>query len=152
MDTQTSQGPATLSDDGQSATHLPSQSCSGSQSASTSFRELVTDWDKVERSDPISLVEAIARVQHQYTCDGMEPGAEHWQSDTRRQRAKMIEDVYQAWLVVLPEQLRRKAYIMPWHDDYVTDMWVAFRKKDKSERRQMWELLGLPWPSQLEAK
>ncbi len=99
-------------------------------------------------ADPVRLLRAIAHVYADYERSGRKPGAEHWQSDTRGMRAKLIGDVLAAWKRDVGITSPTFA-LLPWHDDYVAKTWVAFRKLQTPRRIACLEQFRIPVPDRL---
>lgn len=98
--------------------------------------------DAMSKADPEILLHAISIVMSRYYSENMEPGAERWQSDTRRYRKDLIEDIFMQW-----SSLAGTDEIFPWHDDFVAEMWVKFRKQDRCLKRKSWDYFGVRLPA-----
>ena len=90
------------------------------------------------KADPDVLLRAVVTVFDEYQRDGLKPGAEKWIGDTRRFRPRMIAEVQDCW-----HELTGEEAIFPWHDDYVTQVWTAFRKTGQSEEVRLRKELGI---------
>jgi hypothetical protein len=102
------------------------------------------DFVKLDKADPDALLQAVAVVNANYDRNGKKPGAEHWQNDTRRYRHEMIGDVFLEW-----SRIAGTDVVFPWHDDYVAEVWVSFRKMALPQRILMWEFFGIEVPQRL---
>ena len=98
--------------------------------------------DKFDLTDPDNLFQAVFRVLVRYQADGLQPGAEHWQSDTRWKRPQLVADIRKAWLDVMGADV-----LFPWHDDYVLYCWVAVRKLGNAEKRLLCEWFNVETPA-----
>ena len=108
--------------------------------------------DKFDLSDPDNLFQAMfvvmVRYQHAAKTElNSEPGAEHWQSDTRWMRPILIADIRKEWLLLLGKPKGRTFHLWPWHDDYVLYCWTGLRKVSKPQKRQLCDWFGLAIPS-----
>lgn len=102
------------------------------------------EFVKLDKADPEVLLQSIAIVNARYERDGMKPGAEHWQNDTRRYRRDMISDVFMEWSRIVGSDV-----VFPWHDDYVAEVWVSFRKMQLGQRIAMWQFFAIEIPTRL---
>ncbi len=107
------------------------------------------ELSKLDKADPMMLLRAIAIVQARY--EGHEhqrrPGAECWIADTRRYRPAMIQDVFLEWATMAGTDV-----IFPWHDDYVAEVWVTFRKQRLHAKREWWDYFSVTIPDRILAK
>ena len=99
---------------------------------------------KAAKADVSLLLAAVAHTNAKYDEDGLEPGAEKWQADTRKYRAMMISDVMEYWAI-----LARTDELFPWHDDYVAEIWVTFRKLLVRQKVEIWALCGVEIPTRI---
>jgi hypothetical protein len=97
--------------------------------------------DKKDRADPNRLWTAAFLVLVHYQREGLEPGAEHWQADTRWKRPKLINDIRDKWIKQLDAE-----HLFPWSDDFVVDVWVSLRKATKPIKVMLCQRLGLSIP------
>lgn len=106
----------------------------------------VTDWKHLKKADPVPLVKAIGLVKERFDsgASGMkEPGAEHWVGDTRVHRPILINHIWVEW-----KRLTGYTCPLPWHDDFVGDLWVRYRKNKDPIKKKLKELLGIPETNQ----
>lgn len=101
----------------------------------------LTDFCPLDRADPEVLFHAIAVLNARYVKNGMQPGAEHWISDTRRYRVRLLSDIFAEW-----SRLAGTDETFPWHDDWVAELWTAFRKLTEERKREAWEYFGIEPP------
>ena len=101
-------------------------------------------FEQLVKGDPHLLLNAVASVNAAFERDGKKPGSEKWQSDTRKYRRQMIDDVIDQWtgLVGTDE-------VFPWHDDYVAEVWVAFRKTTTLKKNAIWSYFDIESPKPL---
>lgn len=104
------------------------------------------DFDALDKADPDLLLQAVAIVQARYHAHGKQPGAECWQSDTRRYRPQMIADVFIEW-----STLTGTDQLFPWHDDFVAEVWVKFRKTSTGKRVEFWNYWSIDVPPRFES-
>lgn len=105
----------------------------------------IVSWTKFDFGSVEPLYDSIFRVLHRYQSENMEPGAEHWQADTRHMRPKLVNDIREEWQVAINQYA-----LFPWHDDYVVSCWVAMRKATNSQKRELCKWYDLPIPHQWE--
>jgi len=105
-------------------------------------------FEQLEKADPYLLLQAVATVNAAFERVGHKPGSEKWQSDTRKYRQLMIDAVIEQWVA-----LSGTDEVFPWHDDYVAEVWVAFRKTGTMKKNTIWEHFGIdsPKPASREA-
>lgn len=97
--------------------------------------------DKFDLSNPEPLFEAMFRTLVLYQETGKQPGAEHWQADTRFKRPELISDIRAEWLIAVGQDA-----LMPWHDDYLIYCWVSLRKLNKPQKVALCEWYGIEVP------
>lgn len=107
------------------------------------MNRVTIDWSPLEKADPVPLLKAIVLVQERYHCEGKKPGSEHWASDSRVYRPAMIRDVWLEW-----KDLTGEDGVFPWHDDFVCEMWIKYRKNTDPVKTNLKELLGIPETNQ----
>lgn len=107
----------------------------------TLFAEL-PGREKFLIADPDRLFAAVWAVLARYQENDLEPGAEHWQADTRYMRPRLVEDIRQEWLRIVG-----RAELFPWHDDFVVHVWVSSRKCSKAAKVDICQALGIQIPS-----
>lgn len=90
-------------------------------------------FDQLVKADPYLLLQCVAIVNAAFERDGKKPGSEKWQSDTRKYRRQMIDTVIDQWT-----KLAETDEVFPWHDDYVAEIWVAFRKTSTMKKNNIW--------------
>lgn len=96
---------------------------------------------QLELAEPDLLLRSVFTVLARYQIEGLEPGAEHWISESRRYRPKMIGDVFDVWSALTGTDV-----LFPWHDDYVASMWVNIRKLRNDVKRELCKFYGLDIP------
>lgn len=106
------------------------------------FQKLDISNDKKSRADADILWAAVFIVLTRYQRDGKEPGAEHWQADTRWKRPLLIEDIRTEWLSIIGGD-----YLFPWSDDFVIDIFVSQRKATRAAKVAICEELGIEIPA-----
>lgn len=111
----------------------------------TAEKVILPDFSALDKADPELLFHAVAIVQARYHDNGDRPGAECWQSDTRRYRTRMVNDVLIEW-----STLAQTDVLFPWHDDFVAEIWVKFRKMNRAAKEQAWKSFGVPLPQRYE--
>lgn len=99
---------------------------------------------KLDKADPELLFHAIAIVMARYFDDGRKPGAGKWEFDTRRYRPQMVADVAHEW-----STLAGTDFVFPWHDDFVAEVWAAFRRETQKQL-DTWEYFGVPVPKRFD--
>ena len=99
---------------------------------------------KFALADAAKLRHAMFNVLHHYESEGLEPGAEKWQSDTRKSRPILVEDIRREWC----RWLGHDEPFFPWHDDFILFSWVSMRKMNNAAKRQMCEFYGLKIPQE----
>jgi hypothetical protein len=102
--------------------------------AKPSFEQLV-------KGDPYLLLQAVATVNADFERNGKKPGSEKWQSDTRKYRQQMVDAVIDEW-----SRLAATDEVFPWHDDYVAEVWVAFRKTTTMKKNTIWTYFDIESP------
>jgi hypothetical protein len=100
--------------------------------------------DQLVKSDPYLLLHAVASVNAAFERGGKKPGSEKWQSDTRTYRRMMIDAVIDKWAM-----LAATDEVFPWHDDYVAEVWVAFRKTTTMKKNAIWDYFDIESPKPL---
>jgi len=101
-------------------------------------------FEQLVKGDPHLLLNAVASVNAAFERDGKKPGSEKWQSDTRKYRRQMIDDVIDRWT-----GLAGTDEVFPWHDDYVAEVWVAFRKTTTLKKNVIWTYFDIESPKPL---
>lgn len=96
----------------------------------------------LDKADPELLWRSVAVVMSRYYRQGLQPGAEKWQSDTRSWRPRLLNDIFTEWTC---HSLTDVCF--PWYDDYVLEVWVRFRKLSKQMKREHWEHFGIELPA-----
>jgi hypothetical protein len=87
-------------------------------------------------TEPLRI--ATFRVLMAWHERGWQPGAEKWQSDTRKWRPMLIDAIRNEW-----EKLAGSdKSVFPWHDDFVMLGFVALRKLPVPEKRRMCAYVG----------
>lgn len=102
------------------------------------------EFVKANKAEPDLLLHAVAIQMARYEQERKQPGAEKWQSDTRRYRPTLVSDIMDEWA-----RLAGTDEVFPWHDDYVLEVWVSFRKMVKPLKVQWFEYYGIPVPKSL---
>ena len=97
----------------------------------------------LDKADPELLWRSVAGVMASYYTHHLQPGAEKWQSDTRIWRPKLIGDITAEW-----SHHTGTDVVFPWHDDYVLEVWVKFRKLTKDLKRDHWQHFHIVLPPQ----
>jgi hypothetical protein len=93
------------------------------------------------KADPELLWLSVAIVIAEYYRQRLEPGSEKWQNDTRIWRPKLVSDIFSEW------SNHSKAHdLFPWHDDYVLQVWTAFRKLNREEKIKHWNYFDISIP------
>lgn len=95
------------------------------------------------KADPKLLWRSVAVVMARYYTNKLQPGAEKWQSDTRAWRPKLVAEIAAEW-----SRHARTDVMFPWHDDYVMDVWVKFRKLTDPVKQAHWEHFCIELPPQ----
>jgi len=85
---------------------------------------------RLEFADPKYLVVAVMDIHDDFQRDGQKPGSEHWTTDTRYYRPTMCDAVCQRWC----ELTGRDTADFPFHQDFVVQVWVMFRKESESNK------------------
>lgn len=73
----------------------------------------------------------------------LQPGAEKWQSDTRKWRPILIDAIRHQWEVIVGKDQA----VFPWHDDFVMLGFVAVRKMSVPQKREMCRFCGISIPA-----
>lgn len=94
------------------------------------------------KSDASHLDIAIARVAVAMRSEGEKPGAEKWTADSRIYRARMVARVFEEWQSVTGEDA-----IFPYHDDYVCERWLAWRKAPTAVKVEFCRQHRIAWKS-----
>ena len=72
-----------------------------------------------------------------------QPGAEKWQSDTRKWRPVLIDAIRHEWERIVGKDQA----VFPWHDDFVMLGFVAIRKMSVTQKRDMCKYLEMQIPA-----
>jgi|WetSurMetagenome_2_1015567.scaffolds.fasta_scaffold38137_2 hypothetical protein len=96
------------------------------------------EFIKLNKADPDILLNAVAVVQAKFEAENRKPGAEKWQADTRKYRPLLVAEIVAEW-----ERISGCDEVFPWHEDYVLDVWVSFRKMKDQQKQLMWEHFGV---------
>ncbi len=96
-------------------------------------------FSPLDQANPSILLESVIEVHDQYDRNGMKPGSEKWIADTRVHRKRLIDDITQVW-----QRISRAECICPWHDDYIANIWTAFRKCNQNDKALFRDMFGLP--------
>ena len=98
-------------------------------------------------ADTSPLRVATFLVLRTWQENGWQPGAEKWQSDTRYWRPMLIDAIRKEWQQILGGDQA----VFPWHDDFVMLAWVATRKMNLQQKREMCEFYGADIPDEWKA-
>lgn len=98
---------------------------------------------QINSANPEDLFRAVFVVLARYQREGLEPGAEKWQSDTRRYRPELVGDVLVEWSTAYGDDT-----LFPWHEDFVASMWVAARKLSTREKCELCETYAIEIPKE----
>lgn len=92
---------------------------------------------KLSRADAGQLLDAIAKIYFAWSKGGEKTGAEKWSRCSYRRR-EIMEEVFRLWCASSGEDS-----VFPWSEDYVIDLWVAFRKQSDEIKREWFDYLGI---------
>lgn len=95
---------------------------------------LKTRFTKLDKANPELLLESVAIVNARMEANRQFPGAERWQGDSRKYRPRLIAWICEEW-----ERLAKCDEVFPWHDDYVIEVFVSFRKLPKEKKDEWFE-------------
>jgi hypothetical protein len=99
---------------------------------------------KLEKADPQLLAAACMHVLADMYRNGEEPGAEKWQNCTRRCRPELVARIHDRWRMLAGCDT---GDIVPWHDDFIIEVFVFCRKMQGPAKTAGWMEFGVAPPS-----
>jgi len=89
-----------------------------------------TLFKRFDYAAPLPLLAAVVDTFDKMDAEGKKPGMERWHNDTRWHRPQMCDLVVERWC----EITGRDTHDFPFDANFITQIWVSFRKESETNK------------------